>query len=79
MYGHEFKLSLKSAQCFLNDIVLKISLFDWSILMSFVWSIRVYRQWKIIALFNCCLPSLRFLLFFFFRLLLVSVYGVSKV
>ena len=47
--------------------------------MSFVWSIRVYRQWKIIALFNCCLPSLRFLLFFFFRLLLVSVYGVSKV
>ena len=44
---------------------MKISLFDWSILMSFVWSIRVYRQWKIIALFNCCLPSLRFLLFFF--------------
>ena len=33
-----------------------------------------------IALFNCRMPNLGFLLFcFFFRFLLVSVYGVSKV
>lgn len=32
---------LKVPSAFPNDIVLKVSLFDWSILMSFVWSMRV--------------------------------------